>query len=65
MFDFTVISGGTVYLVAPLTNAARTHLLEHVEQGAQWLGIALAVEHRYVADLVFALRDNGFSVEIL
>lgn len=60
--DFTVTGGGTIYLVRPENNQAREHLVEHTAEEAQWFGGALAVEHRYITDLVEALRGQGYSV---
>jgi hypothetical protein len=60
--DFVVSGGGSVYLVHPLTNDARTHLLRVVGEEAQFLGNAVAVEHRYIEDFVVALAADGFTV---
>ena len=54
-------NGDTVLLVRALTDSALAWLEEHTD--GQWLGNGLAVEHRYVADLVEGLRDAGFVVE--
>jgi hypothetical protein len=59
--DFVVYGGGSVYLVRPLTNAARDHLSCVVGAEAQFLGDAVGVEHRYIAQFVAALTDDGFS----
>ena len=61
--DARVEGHGTVYLVRPLTRSALAWLTEHTAEDAQWLGNGLAVEHRYVADLVAGLREHGFTVE--
>ena len=60
--DFVVSGGGSVYLVHPLTDDARSHLLRVVGEEAQFLGNAVAVEHRYIADFVAALAEDGFTV---
>jgi hypothetical protein len=60
--DFLVTDGGSVYLVQPLTTAARTYLLRVVGKEAQFLGNAVAVEHRYVGDFVAALAEDGFVI---
>ena len=51
---------GTIWLVRPLVEPALAWLSEHTD--GTWLGNALAVEHRYVGDLVFGLRNAGFQV---
>lgn len=65
MADFTVLGGGmdTVYLVEPQNARASVHLRQHVSDEALWLGYALAVEHRFIVDLVAALQDAGFEVD--
>ncbi len=41
---------------------AKEHLKSSVGEEAQWMGEALAVEPRYVANLAKRLQDNGFTV---
>ena len=60
--DFVIDGGPTVFLFAPQNAEALEHLQENVSEDAQWLGNGLAVEWRYAADLVNALRSRGFSV---
>ena len=59
--DARVENHGTIFLVRPLTESALGWLTEHTD--GTWFGNALAVEHRYVSDLVVGLRDAGFNVE--
>ena len=63
VYDFRVTGGGTIYLVHPLNKHAAKHLKENVQEDAQWMGDALAVEHRYIVDLIIALRQHGYEVE--
>jgi hypothetical protein len=42
--DFEISGGGTVYLLHPLTRAARTWVAEHLPTDAMRLGDAVAVE---------------------
>lgn len=58
--DASVENHGSVYLVRPLTECAVTWLDEHTD--GTWFGNALAVEHRYVADLVAGMQDAGLTV---
>lgn len=60
--DFVISGGGSVYLVHPLTDDARSHLLRVVGDDGQFLGNAVAVEHRYIGDFVGALAEDGFTV---
>jgi hypothetical protein len=59
--DFTVRNEGSIFLLYPNTRQARLHLFDNAGE-AQWFGEALAVEHRFIADLVGQLQENGFTV---
>jgi hypothetical protein len=59
--DFRFTDHGTIWLVAPLTDAADKHLKAHTD--GTWFGGALAVEHRFVADLAAQLQADGFNLE--
>ena len=63
--DFLVTGEGpltTVYLLRPLTDAAREWVAEHLPEDAQRLGNAIAVEHRYIRDIVDGARNDGLAV---
>jgi hypothetical protein len=47
---------GSLILVHPLTEAARTWLEEHTD--GTWFGLALVVEPRYLADLLRGLKAD-------
>jgi hypothetical protein len=57
--DLALENHGSLYLVRPLTKAARKDLEENTGDEAQWFGGALVVEPRYVADFVNAAVANG------
>jgi hypothetical protein len=59
--DARIEGHGSVILVAPLTDGARDWLEENTD--GTWFGGALAVEPRYVLNLVAAMREHGFTVE--
>jgi hypothetical protein len=61
--DFTVSGGGSVYLLQPLTEAARDWCAEHIPADAQTWGGAIAVEHRYIGPLVDGIAGDGLTVE--
>ena len=50
----------TVYLLNAVNEDAREWLKLHTD--GEWLGTALAVETRYVGDLVEGLQEAGFTV---
>jgi hypothetical protein len=65
MADFIVADHGSIFLVTPVTDAAKTWLDEHTEtEGWQWMGPALAVEHRYVEALMMGAVDDGLEVNV-
>ncbi len=59
--DFVVRDEGTIWLFTPLTPAALQFLSDHIQEDAQYFGDSLAVEHRYVYDLLLGLREHGLK----
>jgi hypothetical protein len=59
--DFLVRDEGSIWLFTPLSPAALQFLSEHIQDDAQYLGDSLAVEHRYVYDLLLGLRAHGLK----
>lgn len=60
--DFTVEGGGTIYLFRPHSPAAVQWIEDHIPETAQTLGSAVAVEHRYIADIVQGAQADGLVV---
>jgi hypothetical protein len=61
--DFIIENHGSVFLVRPTNEGAVQHLRENVQGDASWFGDALAVEHRFIENLVAQLREEGWTVE--
>ena len=59
--DFLVRDEGSIWLFTPLTPAASQFLSEHIQEDAQYFGDSLAVEHRFVYDLLIGLREHGLK----
>jgi hypothetical protein len=59
--DFIVRDEGTICLFTPLTPTALQFLSEHIQGDAQYFGDSLAVEHRFVYDLLIGLREHGLK----
>jgi hypothetical protein len=61
--DLTVADHGSVMLVRSLTPAAQSWLQQHCPPDADHLyfGRALAVERRYIADLLHHAREAGLT----
>ena len=51
----------SVYLIDPLTPECGEWLKENVSEDAMYLGLSLAVEHRYVENLILGLHEQGFK----
>ena len=51
----------SVYLITPLTPECGDWLKENVSEDAMYLGPSLAVEHRYVENLILGLQEHGFK----
>ena len=60
--DFLLRDEGTIWLFTPLTPAALQFLSEHIQGDPQYCGDSLAVEHRYVSDLIIGLREHDLKV---
>jgi hypothetical protein len=66
--DFTVQSDGgygSIYLLKPNTEAAREWVALNIinPEDAQRWGEAVAVEHRYIGDIVEGIRRDGLTVQ--
>jgi len=62
MLDFHVTGGGTVYLLHPKTEAAKAWVAENIPDDAHGLGNSIAVEHRYIGDIVAGIAADGLEV---
>lgn len=60
--DFTVYGSGTVYLLQPHTERAKLWCDEHLPEDVQRLGNSIAVEWRYIADIVAGARADGYTI---
>lgn len=62
-YDVQVENHGTIFTFALLTEAAREWVAENVgDESAQFFGGALAVEHRFAADLAEGMIVDGLAV---
>lgn len=65
MSDFIVRPHGSVWTLEPTTDAAKEFTATDLDiQGWQWLGPAFGVDHRLANDLVEALQNEGFVLQI-
>jgi len=61
--DFQLIRQSTIYLLEPLTDAARAWVQDHISARATRFGPAIVVEHRCIADIVTGIGVAGLSVD--
>src|SRR5262245_38186271 len=60
--DFEISGGGAVYLLHPLTPEAHDWAAEHLPADALRLGDPVAVEWRYVGDVVCGAVADGLRI---
>lgn len=63
MVDFILKDEGSIFLLEPLTDAAREWVAAHLE-GADvqhWCG-SVVIEQRYVSDIVQGLQADGLTM---
>jgi hypothetical protein len=64
MVDLSVSNEGSLYLLRPLTAEGKAWINEHTEtEPWQWFGSALAVEPRYIRELVDGATADGLTVQ--
>lgn len=61
--DFQLIRQSTIFLLEPLTAAARAWVNDHIGSDAMQFGTTIVVEHRYIADIVAGICAAGLVVE--
>lgn len=68
--DFTLQNEGSIFVLHPENDWARGWIEEHLYSpdgdGPQWWGGGVVIEHRFIADIVYAItaeggRGNGFA----
>lgn len=60
--DYEVSGGGSVYLLTPLNDSARTNLEENTSDESVWFAGGIAVEYSYISGLVEQLRSEGWMI---
>jgi hypothetical protein len=61
--DFLVENRGSIFLLQPLTPAAESWIEEFLPEDRMSFGSAVAVEHRYICDIVEGIRNDGLAVQ--
>ncbi len=60
--DFTVENHGSIFLLRSHSANGDEWISAHIPDDAQTLGTAIAVEHRFIEDIVSGIRDDGLVV---
>jgi hypothetical protein len=64
--DVRIEYHGSLYLLRPLSHAAKLWLIDHVGtpvDEVQWFGGAVVVEPRYISDILEGLRADGLVAQ--
>ena len=61
--DFCVQNHGSIFLLIPNTEAAKEWINAHIPEDAPTIGPNIAVEHRYIGDIVDGIVKDGLTVE--
>lgn len=62
--DFRVENHGSIFLLRPHTDAAKSWLEEHIGQdnGFQPYWPTVVIEHRYIGEIVAGIQSDGLGV---
>ena len=60
--DFEVTNHGSIFLLQPLSREAREWIDAHTDDAPTWGG-AVVVEHRFIADIVNAMMEDGLTTD--
>jgi hypothetical protein len=62
MADLSIQNEGNIYLLRALSDAGKTWIAEHIPADAQRFADAVAVEHRFIEDIVIGAANAGLEV---
>ena len=51
----------TAYLIVPLNEGCENWLKENIAEGGIWVGSSIAVEHRFIEDIINGLSQHGLK----
>lgn len=63
--DFRLRDSGSIWLLFPVSDAAKAWIEENIPDDAQWLGKGLAIEARFVDNILGGLAGAGLAVDML
>ena len=62
MTDLSLSNHGSLWLLTPHTEASEQWVDDNLSDARQMLGRAIAIEPRYVADIVAGIRADGLTL---
>ena len=66
MSDFTVLNGGSIFVLTPVSEAAKAWAEEKIQQTEEtqyWGNGGIVVEHRYICDIIDGIKADELTVE--
>jgi hypothetical protein len=60
--DFLYQHEGSIGLLFPMTDEARSWVDEHISSDAQWFGKGLVIEWRYLDSIIEGITGDGLEV---
>jgi len=62
--DFIVTDHFTIFLLTPLTESAIDWVSEHLPPDALRFGDSIAVEHRFIGDIIDGVQQDGLTISV-
>lgn len=63
--DFTLRDEGTIFLLSPASASGWEWVEQFIPSNAQWWGVAVVVEHRYIEDIKAGIKRDGLTLTML
>ena len=60
--DLELTDHGSIVMLRPISDEAREWTDEHIPDDAMWMGGSVAIEPRYVGDIVEGILNDGLTV---
>lgn len=64
--DFRIQDEGTIVVLHPLNDCAREWIGDHLyagDDGPQWWGGGVVIEHRYAGDIITGIAQDGLTIQ--
>lgn len=60
--DFVAENCGSLFMLQPVSDAAKEWVDEHLPEDAQWLGPRVAIDHRCFPPIAEGIVNDGLSL---